>query len=209
MNADLVEEILIVRPPGIGHDGRILRLAQGLYGLKQASLAWFEKLSEALAKIGIISLPFNPYVFRSADHEIIILSYVDDITTAGLRLDINRLIDHLRSRFKATVKGSLKYIVAIEIKYTPEGMQLSRQQYISDILSCFGMHNCRPTSTPIDGQSLLVKAFDYDPLFAQNLSEPMIVAFMDLVTCTRPDLAFSVSYLSRFSSHPQIGRAHV
>ena len=30
----------------------------------------------------------------------------------------------------------------------------------------------------------------------------MIVASMHLVTCTRPDLAFSVSYVSRFTSHP-------
>src|SRR5437868_13929954 len=30
----------------------------------------------------------------------------------------------------------------------------------------------------------------------------MIGSLMYLITCTRPDLAFSVSFLSRFSSHP-------
>ena len=141
---DLVEEIWMVPPPGIGVDGKILGLDKALYGLKQGPLTWFEKLSEALAEIAFISLPFNPCVFITADHKIIVVLYVDDITTAGSRSDINHHIDHLRSRFKVTVKGSLKYILGIEIKHTPEGMELSQHQYITNILSRFGMESCRP-----------------------------------------------------------------
>ena len=124
LNGDLVEEIWMVPPPGIGLHGKILRLDKELYGPKQASLAWFEGLSEALAEIGYISLPSTPCVFISAEHKIIVVVYLDDITTAGSRSDINRLIDHLHSRFKVTVKGSLKYILGIEIKHTPEAMEL-------------------------------------------------------------------------------------
>ena len=36
LNGDLVKEIWIVPPPGIGLDGKILRLDKALYGLKQA-----------------------------------------------------------------------------------------------------------------------------------------------------------------------------
>ena len=140
----------MVPPPGISLDGKILRLDKALYGLKQAPLAWFEKLSEALAQIGFISLPFDPCVFISADCKIIVVVYVDDITTAGSRSDINRLIDHLRFQVKVTVKGNLKYILAIEIKHTPTGMDLSQHQYITNILSRFGLDNCRPAQTPID-----------------------------------------------------------
>ena len=53
----------MVSPPGIGLDGKILGLDKALYGLKQAPLAWLEELSEALAEIGFISLPFDLYVF--------------------------------------------------------------------------------------------------------------------------------------------------
>ena len=115
LHGDLVEEIWMVPPPGIGLNGKILRLDKALHGLKQAPLGWFEKLSEALTAIGFISLRFDPCVFISADYKIIVVVYVDDITTAGSRSDINRLLDHLRSRFKVTVKGSLNYILGIEI----------------------------------------------------------------------------------------------
>ena len=81
-------------------------------------------------------------------------------------------------------------------------MELSQHQYITNILSRFGMDNCRPVSTPIDPKTSLVKASDSDPVFEQNLYQRMIGSLMNLVTCTCPDLAFSVSYLSRFSSHP-------
>ena len=99
LHVDLVEEIWIVPPPGIALDGKILRFDKALDCLKQAPLAWFEKLSEALAERSFISLPFYPCICISADHKILVLLYVDDITTAGSRSHINPLIDHLRSRF--------------------------------------------------------------------------------------------------------------
>ena len=132
----------MVPPPGIGLDRKILGLDKARYGLKEALLAWFEKLSDALAEIGFMSLALDPCVFLSADHKIIVVVYVDDITTAGSRSHINRLIYYLRSRSKISVKGRLKYILGIEIKHTPECMELSQYQYITNILSRFGMESC-------------------------------------------------------------------
>ena len=172
----------MVPPPGIGLDGKILRLDKEPYGLKQAPLAWFEKLSQSLAEIGFISLPFDPCFFIRADDKIIVVVCVDDITTVGSRLDINRLIDYLGSRFKVTVKGSLRYILGIEIKHALEGMELSQHQYITNILSRFGMQSCRPVSTPIDPTTSLVKASNSDPVFEQNLYQRMIRSLMYLVT---------------------------
>ena len=79
---------------------------------------------EALTEMSCISVPFGTCVFISADHKIIVVVYVDDITTAGSRWDINRLLDHLRSRFQVTVKRSFKYIFGIEIENTSDGVEL-------------------------------------------------------------------------------------
>ena len=128
--------------------------------------------------------------------------YVEHITTAESRSDINRLIDHLCSRFKVTVKGSLKYILRIEINHTTDGMELSQLPYINNILSRFGMDNCRPVPTPIDLTAYLNETTDCNPVFEQNLYQRISGSLMYLVTCTRPDLAFPVSYLARFSSDP-------
>jgi len=47
-----------------------------------------------------------------------------------------------------------------------------------------------------------VKADDSEPAYEKQLYQQMIGSLMYLVTCTRPDLGFIVSFLSRFSSHP-------
>ena len=132
--------------------------------------------------IGIISLAFNSCVFIIADNKIIVVVYLVVIMTAGSRSDLNRLIDHLRSCLKVTVKGYLKYNLEIEIKPTPEGVELSQHRYITNILSRFGMDNCRPVSTPIDSKTCLVKASDSDSVLKQNLSERIIGSLMYLVT---------------------------
>ena len=64
------------------------------------------------------------------------------------------------------------------------------------------MQTYRPVSTPIDSQTCLVKVSDSDSGFEQILDQRMIGSLMYLVTCTRTHLAFMMSYLFRFSSHP-------
>ena len=88
-NGKLVEEIRMVPPPSIILDGTILRLDKVRYSLEQAPLAWFEKVFEALAEIGFISLPFDLYIFLNTDKMIIVVVYVDHITTAGSLSDID------------------------------------------------------------------------------------------------------------------------
>src|SRR5205807_8583835 len=112
------------------------------------------------------------------------------------------LIDHLKTHFKLTIKGGLKYILGIEVTSTEHSLELSQRQYITNILERFGMENCRPVSTPIDPKAPLVKADGSQPPHECTAYQQMIGSLMYLVTCTRPDLAFSVSFLSRFSSHP-------
>ena len=99
LNEDLVKEISIIPVPGIGLDGKISALKNACHCHEQAPLAWFEKLLEALVKLGFISLTFDPFVHIIGNHNMIIVVNVADNTTARSRSDIYPLFDHLRSRF--------------------------------------------------------------------------------------------------------------
>lgn len=63
-------------------------------------------------------LPFDCCVFIGADYKNFVVVYVNDIPTAGLRSDITRLIDHLRSVFQVTVNSSHQSSLSIAIAHT-------------------------------------------------------------------------------------------
>jgi len=200
LNEDLNEELWMMPPPGIGLDRKVLHLLKSLYGLKQASLAWFERLSSALAELGFLSCSFDLCVFISPDYNIIIVIYIDDSTTVGRKSNVRKVYQHLTKHFTVIIKKGLSYLLGIEILYTATSLELRQLQYISNILTHLGMENSRPVSTPIDPKASLVKADESEPAYEKQLYQQMIGSLMYLVTCTRPDLGFVVSFLSRFSS---------
>jgi len=91
LNGDLNKEVWMMPPPSIGLDGKVLRLLKSLYGLKQAPLAWFERLSSAPAELGFLSCSFDPCIFISPNYNIIIVVYVDDITTVGRKSHVRKV----------------------------------------------------------------------------------------------------------------------
>jgi len=202
LNGDLNEEVWMMPLPGIGLDGKVLCLLKSLYGLKQAALAWFERLSSALAELGFLSCSFDLCVFISPDYHVIIIVYVDDITTVGRKSDVCKVYQYLTKHFTVTIKEGLSYLLGIEILHTATSLELRQTQYITNILTRFSMENSRPVSTPIDPKAPLVKADESEPTYEKQLYQQIIGSLMYLITCTHPDLGFVVSFLSRFSSHP-------
>ena len=45
--------------------------------------------------------------------------------------------------------GRLKYFLGIEVAHSREGIFISQQKYILDLLKETGMLGCKPTDTPI------------------------------------------------------------
>jgi len=149
-----------------------------------------------------LSCSFDPCIFISPDYNVIIIVYIDDITIVRRKSDIHKVYQHLTKHFTVTIKEGLSYLLGIEILHTATGLELRQTQYITNILTCFGMENRRPVSTLIDPKAPLVKADKSEPTYEKQLYQQMIGAPIYLVTCTHPDLHFVVSFLSRFSSHP-------
>jgi len=141
-------------------------------------------------------------MFINITLNVILVVCVDNITTVGHKLQIEILMDYLKAHFKVTINGGLKYILGIEVNETEHGLELYQRQYITNILTHFEVENCRSVQTPIDPKASLFKADGSEPPYERTLYQQIIGSLMYLFTCTHPDLPFSVSFLSRFSSHP-------
>ena len=68
------------------------------------------------------------------------------------------------------------------------------------------MGDCKPVGTPVSPGSHLVKATDDEEAVEQQLYQSLVGSLMYLSVCTRPDLAYTVGILARFSSKPN--RSH-
>ena len=145
---------------------------------------------------------FDPCVFICAECKTILVVYVDDLTIVGTTQDFRLLKEHLQSHFTITDKGKLQWLLGIEITETERAIELCQRQYIVQILQRFGMQNSNSVSTPLDKKIQLQKADPDEEIVDKNLYQQIIGCLNYLVTGTRPDLAYTVSFLSQFMSHP-------
>lgn len=79
----LKETLFIEQPPCFANNefpNHICQLNCGLYGLKQASLAWFELFSTLLLGLGLLSSKADSslFVFKSSSDILLTLVYVDE-----------------------------------------------------------------------------------------------------------------------------------
>jgi hypothetical protein len=127
------------------------RLHKSLYGLKQASRAWYTRLSDFLLSLGFHASKVNTSLsILSASADIFyLLVYVDDILfTSSDSTILQRLIQLLNSEFKIRYLGVVHYFLGIEVQSTSMGLMLWHNKYILDILTRAGMTSCKPVNTP-------------------------------------------------------------
>ena len=91
LTSDLNEDIYMQQPPSFvisKNSNLVCRLHKSLYGLKQASRAWYDESDAYFLNNGFkqcISYP-NLYVKDFGDHVLIIALYVDDLIITGSQL---------------------------------------------------------------------------------------------------------------------------
>lgn len=103
----------------------------------------------------------------------------------------------LAKRFKVKDLGDTTYCLSIEILQNDDGIKLSQTGYIKEILSRFGMSDCKSNHTPLAVSSGLSKA-KKDTSAVVPYRE-LTGALMYLATGTRTDIAHAVSILCQFN----------
>ena len=91
--------------------------------------------------------------------------------------------------------------MGIEIVHTKEGIWLSQRQYALDMLSKYGMVDCKPISMPLD-QNLKLRA-DEGQVLEDVTMYRKIVGSLIYLTISRPDLSYIVGLESQFMQLPR------
>ena len=186
-----------------------VKLQRSLYGLKLSGRMWYNHLSEYLLKEGYVNNPICPCIFikKSETGFAIIAVYVDDLNLVGTPEELTKTAEYLKKEFEIKDLGKTKFCIGLQIEHFPSGVLVHQSTYIKKILKRFSMDKAHPLSSPMVVRSLDVKNDPFRPCEkGEELLGPeepylsAIGALMYLANCTRPDIAFSVNLLARYSS---------
>ncbi|KAK4383223.1 Retrovirus-related Pol polyprotein from transposon TNT 1-94 [Sesamum angolense] len=106
----------------------------------------------------------------------------------------------LTKHFDMKDMGLADVILGIKIFKTSDGLALSQSHYIETVLRKFKAYDSSPAKTPVDLNLHLAKNRD-EPECQIEYSR-IIGSLMYIMNCTRPDIAYAVNKLSRFTSNP-------
>ena len=206
LNGELDEEIYMEQPEGFvlkGQESKVCKLVKSLYGLKQAPKQWHEKFDHTLLTHGFKINESDKCVYIKSNDKtcVIVCLYVDDMLIMGSNKDvINKTKKMLNSSFDMKDLGQADVILGIQIKRNSEGYVLTQSHYAEKILRRFGQFDCKPAATPFDAGCKLEK--NKGDAISQLEYSQVIGSLMYLMNSTRPDLAYAISRLSRYTSNP-------
>ncbi|GJW09088.1 putative ribonuclease H-like domain-containing protein [Tanacetum coccineum] len=201
------EEVYVSQPPGFldpKYPEKVYKVVKALYGLHQAPRAWYATLSTFLLKNGYRRGTIDKTLFLKKDkHDIILVQvYVDDIIFGSTKKSwCDEFEALMKSRFQMSSMGELTFFLGLQVKQKPNGIFISQDKYVAEILKKFDFASVKTASTPIETQKPLVKdeeASDVDV----HLYRSMIGSLM-YVTASRPDIMFAVCACSRFQVTPK------
>ncbi|GJX81829.1 putative ribonuclease H-like domain-containing protein [Tanacetum coccineum] len=206
------EEVYVCQPPGLedpDFPNRVYKVEKALYGLHQAPKAWYETLSTYLLDNGFQRGKIDKTLFIKRDKSDIMLVqvYVDEIIFGSTRKKMCTEFEKMMHKnFQMSSMGELTFFLGLQVKQKEDGIFISQDKYVNEILNKFGFSYVKTASTPIKTHKTLLrdeKGEDVD----EHLYRSMIRSLMYL-TSSRPDIMFAVCACARFQVNPKISHFH-
>ncbi|GJT27831.1 putative ribonuclease H-like domain-containing protein [Tanacetum coccineum] len=206
------EEVYVMQPPGFQDPQfphKVYKVVKAMYGLHQAPRTWYGTLSKYLLDNGFQRGTIDQTLFiKKHKREFLLVQvYVDDIIFGSSNLKLCREFEALmHDKFKMSAMGELSFFLGLQVLQKKDGIFLSQDKYVGDILKKFGFSDLRSANTPMDRENPWGKdgtGKDVD----LHLYRSMIGSLMYL-TASRPDIMFAVCACARHQVTPKECHLH-
>ncbi|GKD45082.1 putative ribonuclease H-like domain-containing protein, partial [Tanacetum coccineum] len=160
------EEVYVSQPPGFvdpEFSNRVYKVAKALYGLHQAPRAWYETLSTYLLENEFRRWTIDKTLFiKKIKNDILLVQvYVDDIIFGSTKKSLSTEFEQLmHKRFQMSSMGELTFFLGLQVELRKDGIFLSQDKYVYDILKKFGFSSVKTASTPMETHKPLLKDTD-------------------------------------------------
>ncbi|GJT92300.1 putative ribonuclease H-like domain-containing protein [Tanacetum coccineum] len=135
------EEVYVCQPPGfedLQFPDKVYKVEKTLYGLHQAPRAWYETLSTYLIENGFRRGTIDKTLFIKKDK--------------GL----------MHKRFQMSSMRELTFFLGLQVQQKKDGIFISQDKYVAEILKKFDFATVKTTSTPMEPNKALVKDEEAD-----------------------------------------------
>ncbi|GKE51386.1 putative ribonuclease H-like domain-containing protein, partial [Tanacetum coccineum] len=206
------EEVYVCQPPGFedpDFPDRVYKVEKALYGLHQAPRAWYETLSTYLLDNGFQRGKIDKTLFikRHKGDILLVQVYVDDIIFGSTKKELCIAFEKLmHEKFQMSSMGELTFFLGLQVKQKKDGIFISQDKYVDEILKKFRFTEVKTTSTPMETQKHLLKDEDGEEVDV-HMYRSMIGSLMYL-TSSRPDIMFAVCACARYQVNPKVSHLH-
>ncbi|GJV74827.1 putative ribonuclease H-like domain-containing protein [Tanacetum coccineum] len=206
------KEVYVCRPPSFEDPDfldRVYKVEKTLYGLHQAPRDWYKTLSTYLLDNGFQKGKIDKTLFIKRDKSDILLVqvYVDDIIFGSTRKKMCTEFEKMmHKKFQMSSMGELTFFLGLQVKQKEDGIFISQDKYVNEILNKFGFSDVKTARTPMETQKALLKDADGEDV-DEHLYRSMIGSLMYL-TSSRPDIMFAVCACARFQVNPKVSHLH-
>ncbi|GJV56238.1 putative ribonuclease H-like domain-containing protein [Tanacetum coccineum] len=209
---EIEEEVYVCQPPGFedpDFPARVYKVEKALYGLHQALRAWYETLSTYLLDNEFQRGKIDKTLFikRYKGNILLVQVYVDDIIFGSTKKELCLAFEKLmHKRFQMSSMGELTFFLGLQVKQKKDGIFISQDKYVDEILKKFRFTEVKTASTPMETQKPLLKDEDGEEVDV-HMYRSMIGSLMYL-TSSRPDIMFAVCACARYQVNPKVSHLH-
>nr|GEY19832.1 putative ribonuclease H-like domain-containing protein [Tanacetum cinerariifolium] len=179
------EEVYVMQPLGfqdLEFPDRVYKVEKTMYGLHQAPRAWYGTLSKYLLDNGFQrgTIDHTLFIRKHKGEFLLVQVYVDDIIFGSSNPQLCREFEALmHEKFQMSAMGELTFFFGLQVLQKKDGIFLSQDKYVGDILKKFGYSDDRS----------------------------MIGSLMYL-TASRPDIMFAICACTRHQVTPKECHLH-
>ncbi|GKA71446.1 putative ribonuclease H-like domain-containing protein, partial [Tanacetum coccineum] len=186
------------------HPDKVYKVVKALYGLHQAPRAWYETLANYLLSNGFKRGKIDQTLFikKQKGDILLVQVYVDDIIFGSTNKELCTGFEKLmKDKFQMSSMGELTFFLGLQVQQKEDGIFISQDKYVAEILKKFNYSDVKSASTLVDLEKPLVKDGDANDVDV-HLYRSMIGSLMYL-TASRPDIMFAVCACARFQVTPK------
>ncbi|GJS85988.1 uncharacterized mitochondrial protein-like protein [Tanacetum coccineum] len=133
--------------------------------------------------------------------------YVDDIIFGSTKKELcNAFKKLIHEKFQMSSMGELTFFLGLQVEQKKDGIFISQDKYVGEILKKFRFIEVKTASTPMKTQKPLLKEKDGEEVDV-HMYRSMIGSLMYL-TSSRPDIMFAVCACARYQVNPKVSHLH-